>query len=313
MYAATTIRNWFIASRPWSCSVSAMPVALGAALAWHHTGQLHLGLFIITLIAGVCLHLGTNYINTYGDFIHGVDTLESARTCPELVTGKFSARGMKIMGLATMGIAVLLGLILTWLAGWPVLIYGLIGLAGGYCYTAGIAPYKYKGLGPSLVFLLMGPLMVAPAYYIQTGLTELTPFMASLPTAFLVTGVIQSNDLRDIKNDRLSGIKTMAGFLGRNRALFVYRAMYAGAHLSIIILVLSGIAPWPALLPLLLLPETIRVLRSFDLKKNPSCLDGLEGDRLEGWSAGFHFRFNALYIAGLVLATAWRFWFAAGV
>lgn len=297
MTAVSFAHTWFVAARPWSFTTSGMPIVVGSALGWWASGQFHPLLFILVFMAGVSLHVATNYLNTYGDFIYGVDTLASAKTCPQLVSGQLTAQAMRLAGLLAVAFAGLLGLVLALLTGWPILVYGILGVLGAYGYTTGFSPYKYKGLGPPFVFILMGPLMVAPAYYAQTGQTDLLPFLAALPVAFLVTGIIQGNDLRDINDDRASGIMTMAIAFGRARALTVYQAMYAGAYLSLIGLVVGGLLPWTALLPILLLPADIKFL----IRSRPD-QDDLEP--LEGWSAKTHFLFCGLYAAGLLLATA---------
>lgn len=80
-----------------------------------------------------------------------------------------------------------------------------MGIAGGYGYTSGFWPYKYHAAAPIMVFLLMGPLMALPAYYIQGGSLDWRPFLASLPIACLVTSIMHANDIRDIAHDREAG------------------------------------------------------------------------------------------------------------
>ncbi len=59
------IKKYFIASRPWSFPVSIAPIAIGSAVA-ASAGFFDVWRFVLTLIAGVSLHIVANYINTYG-------------------------------------------------------------------------------------------------------------------------------------------------------------------------------------------------------------------------------------------------------
>ncbi len=221
------LKIWFLALRPWSFTASFIPVALGTALAAGQ-GFFDAGLFALTLLAGIAMQAGTNLINTYGDYQSGVDTVEAAVTCPQLVTGLLTPPAVKRAGIACFGLASVIGLGLARLRGWPIIIIGLIGLIGGYCYTAGFS-YKYKGLGSIMVFFLMGPLMTWPAYFIQTAQYSWLPVLVSLPIGFLVADILHANDLRDMVFDRQAGIHTLALFLGRRKSLLLHHSLPAAS------------------------------------------------------------------------------------
>lgn len=291
-------RIWFIAMRPWSFTAAFIPIALGSALAWSE-GTFSIGLFLLTLFGGVCMQAGTNLINTYGDYMAGVDTIESARTCPQLVAGVLKPDSMRRAGLIAFSLAGAIGFLLSYLCGPEVLVVGVIGLLGGYCYTAGAWPYKYQGLGPLFVFFLMGPLMTWPAYFIQTGQFTMVPIAASIPVGFLVTGIIHANDLRDIMEDRKAGIKTVALHLGFGKSVVLYAFLYAAAYACLVLFIFQGWLPGTAILPLLLMPMVLTVLRrAFAASKG--AYEQLS--RLEADSAGLHFQFGLLLITGLLAA-----------
>lgn len=293
-----TIRLWFHAARPWCYSVSFVPLLLGALLAWLAGFPPRWGLFGLTLAGGVLLHTGVNYLNTYGDFVSGVDTPESADSCPHLVQGWLKPRPVLLAGLVCLALAGLVGLWLTWLCGWPVLAFGLAGMIGGYCYTTGPLPYKYIGAGPLLVFFLMGPLMVCPAYYIQSGTLSWQVFLLSLPVGCLVSALMQANDIHDVKHDRASNIRTMALALGRERAIVLLCAMYVSAFLLLAGSVAASLLPLAALAPLLLVPGLARVIRNLS---KPARREEQVG-AIVYWAAGFHAAFGLLLLAGLGLS-----------
>lgn len=292
------LKVWLLAVRPWSFTAAFVPVALGGALAWSE-GTFNLWFFILTLFGGVCLQAGTNLINTYGDYISGVDTIESAKTCPQLVTGMIKPDSMKMAGILVFSLAAVIGLLLAYLRGWEVLAFGVVGLLGGYCYTAGASPYKYLGLGPLFVFFLMGPLMAWPAYFIQTGKHSWIPILAAIPISFLVTGILHANDIRDIAEDRKAGIRTLAMILGFKKSLVLYYMLYAAAYLCLVALVIIGLLPWTAVLPLALVPMVVGVLRRVYIGGKDA---GAKFDRLEAEAAGIHFQFGMLMLLGLLVS-----------
>ena len=73
-----------------------IPVSLGAALAWNE-GIFDPFLFLMTLAGGISVHAGTNLMNTYGDFVTGVDTLESASHL-QVVGGLINPEKVKAAG-----------------------------------------------------------------------------------------------------------------------------------------------------------------------------------------------------------------------
>ncbi len=65
-------RNWFLGSRPWSFSMTAISVSVGAAHA-ATDGSFSWLLYIVTLVGMITLHAATNLINDYYDILSGVD------------------------------------------------------------------------------------------------------------------------------------------------------------------------------------------------------------------------------------------------
>src|SRR6266536_1806255 len=159
---------WFEIARPFSFTASAVPVAAAGALA-ALDGRLDWPLLLAALVAAVLLHVGTNVTNEVYDVRKGIDTITSPRASHALLKGRLSEREAFGLAAAAFAAAVAVGLWLVAVRGWPVAVLGLLGLVGGFGYTAPPLEYKFHALGPPLVFLLMGPLMVVGAYYVSSG------------------------------------------------------------------------------------------------------------------------------------------------
>ena len=235
-------------------------------------------------------------LNTYGDYRSGVDTEASAHGESPILLGISAPKPCG--GAASSPCA----WPLPWAScsGSPAAgrsAFGLVGIAGGYGYTSGFWPYKYHACGPIMVFLLMGPLMVLPAYYIQGGSLDWRPFLASLPIACLVTSIMHANDIRDIAHDREAGITTLAMLLGRRKALYLYAALCVGAYGVLLLLAAFGVLPLSGLLPFVLAPGLWRTLRTLGTRPLPES----ELVSLDGVSARHHFLFGLLLIAGILL------------
>ena len=94
-------------------------------------------------------------------------------------------------------------------------VLGLLGLVGGWGYTAPPLEYKFRALGLPLVFLLMGPLMVVGAYFAVTGEFDWAAVWVSVPVGLLVTAILHGNEWRDIGEDARAGSRTFSIRVGR--------------------------------------------------------------------------------------------------
>jgi len=289
------MKAWILACRPWSFTAAVVPLLVGAALACME-GYGDFLLLLLTLLGGVTLQAATNMQNSCDDFRRGVDSLEYSHGESPIVLGLLTEEAMRRAALLLFASALLMGLILACICGWPVLLFGVIGIIGGYGYTGGRLSYKYIALGPAMVFLLMGPLMVMASYYVQTGMISWKPFLAGCPVGFLVAAIMHANDIRDIEHDRCSGIATLAMKLGFPSALKSYVFLVCGAYASLLLFLEGFALPLTVALPFLFLVRQIPNLCS--LLKSPT-RERLE--LLDEATAQHHLAFGLLFCAGLIL------------
>ena len=256
-------RNWFLASRPWSFTMTTISVSVGGALAALE-GEFSWGYFLVTLIGVVLLHAATNLINDYYDVQNGVDTKEAAtaqyRPHP-LVEGKLKAGQVAVAVLLLYAVSFFIGVFLVLSRGWELLIICLIGVLASILYTAPPVKYKYLALGEISVFMMWGPLMVLGAYFVQRRMFSMNAFWVSIPFGILVALVLLANNIRDIRHDQSKGISTLAIVLGQQKGLILYFLLILSAYLGIIVMSLLGpLRPW-SLLVLLSAPLALRLFR----------------------------------------------------
>lgn len=260
------VQNWFIATRPWSFSMTVISVSVGSALGAIE-GQFFWLLYLLTVTGVVFMHAGTNLLNDYYDVRHGLDT-EAAATAQyrphPIVHGLLPAWQVRLAAYGLFGLAAAIGLHLTFVSGWVVLCFGLIGVLAGICYTAPPVKYKYIALGEVSVFLMWGPLMVEGAYYVQRHILSLNALLISIPFGVLVALVIFANNIRDIEHDSSRHIKTIAIFLGPRAGIHAYLVIMVLAYISTLVITLSGVLTLWGLLVFLSLPLAIKLLRQME-------------------------------------------------
>ena len=153
-----TVRNWFMATRPFSFTASIVPVMLGTLLAAHE-GEFNLPLFALVIVASVVVHAGSNLVNDYFDWKNGADKPAALGRGGFIQRGVIRPEGILWFGMILFGVATAIGLVIVYLAGWPVLLFALPSLAAAYFYTGGPKPLGYVALGEATVFLFMGPVL----------------------------------------------------------------------------------------------------------------------------------------------------------
>jgi 1,4-dihydroxy-2-naphthoate octaprenyltransferase len=284
-------------ARPFSFTASSIPVLAGGALAYA-AGQFDARLFLTALAAGVLLHLGTNILNEIYDVRHGIDTITSPRASHALLKGRLTEAEAFRIAFGVYLLSALFGIVLIAARGWPVAAIGLVGLVGGFGYSAPPLQYKYKALGVPLVFALMGPLMVMGSYFVVTGGLAWQPLLVSIPIGLLVVAILHGNEWRDITEDARYGIGTLSTHIGRRWAHLGYLSLVTGAYLVLVLAVLLRALPVTSLLALLSLPLLVRAIRASEL--------GIQGQqraiaKIDLETAQLHAAFGLLYVLGLAM------------
>jgi len=249
------VRIWFNAARPRTLPAAIAPVLVGTAAAVFAHGDLpRWGGFLAALVASILIQIGTNLANDYSDARRGADSAD--RLGPVRVTsaGLITPRRVLTATWIAFGLAALLGIYLAWLAGWIIILVGIVSIAAGFLYTGGPKPYGYAGLGEVFVFLFFGLVSVNGSYYVQLEELAWLPFGLSVAVGMLSTAILVVNNVRDIDSDRRANKNTLAVRIGRDRTRRLYVVLVLGAFFVLALTIVLNDGPWLALLGLVALP-----------------------------------------------------------
>ena len=249
---------WWRSLRAYSLPLTILPVLCAFLYARARGFGVQWPLFPLILFSGILLHAGTNLLNDYYDYTLGFDTEEASGSSGVIQEKLVSERTMLFRGRLYLAMGGLLGLPLILLRGLPLLLIGIIGICGAYFYSHPRG-YKYKGIGEPAVFLLMGPLLFAAAFYTANGTLPASLLIPATAFGCLVTAVLLVNNIRDEEMDRNAGFTTLPMRLGPAAGRSLFLLLIAGAMIIPPLLVLTGTLPWPVLLPLLSLPIAVRL------------------------------------------------------
>jgi 1,4-dihydroxy-2-naphthoate octaprenyltransferase len=257
---------WMQASRAWTLGMPFVSVSVGTFSALFAYGVFSPLKYLAAAAAAMALQAGANMVNDYYDFASGTDSPDwnsPENFGPGLVIQRGFLRPGQVWtgGIVALAAGSMIGLMLAYACGWPILLLGVAGVAGAYFYTGAPLSLAYHGLGDLMVFTLMGPGYVLGAHYVQALHFSWTAVFASIPMGCLCSGVLQANNLRDIDNDSAHGKWTMAAIVGRTAAVTELKISDAVAYLTVIIGVLMRVLPWFTVAALLTAPHVLEELR----------------------------------------------------
>lgn len=214
---------WLLGMRPRTLTMAAVPVAVGAALAWAGGATPDWVTFVATLACAVLIQIGTNLFNDANDGERGADGPD--RIGPLRITGSGLAKPKQVRraAIACFVAALLAGLYLVVVGGMPILVIGLASLVAGYAYSSGKRPLSHGPFGEVYVIVFFGLVAVTGSYYLQSGqLPGGAVALTGIAIGCYAAAVLLVNNLRDTKADLRAGRKTLAGRLGTRAAQGLY-------------------------------------------------------------------------------------------
>jgi len=256
-----------LATRPKFLTASAAPVIVGSALAYATTGNLRIGLFILALLAIMALHAGANVANDYFDHISGNDWLNTNPTPFSggrrfIQNGTLSPKATLLLALFALTLGSAIGILIVILTeSLFILALGLIGLLGGFFYTAPPLKLGYRTLGEIAIAFLFGLMPFYAAWYLQTETITILPLAPAAIVSILIFLIILINEFPDAAADASANKKTLVVVFGVPAAIWIYRTALLAAYCIAAAMLLSKPLYLAGLCYLLTFPLAIVALR----------------------------------------------------
>ena len=240
-------QRWAIILRFYALPASLVPISISGVYSYKN-GWFKWFDFLMILFAGVFLHLGANLLNTYYDYINGVDKEDSDDI--GIVKNLISKEDALKIAMLLIFVSAFIGLILVFKYSLYSFLYiAVLGFFLTIFYTANPVSFKYKALGELVIFLCFGPLIVSGSVMIMAKKFIIESLFLSIPSGFLIVNILLANNIRDDKTDTERGIKTIVDIIGVEKSkklylaflLFSYIVCFAifGFTLSLFITMLS--------------------------------------------------------------------------
>lgn len=239
---APGIATWVTASRPPTLLAGAVPVVVGGALAYHDD-VFRVDVFLVTLLAAVCIQIATNIANDASDAKRGADPPDRLGPDRVVATGLVSSRQAWTAVWLMFGIAAICGIYLAFQAGVVIIAIGVISIIAALGYTGGPRPYGYAGLGEVFVFLFFGVVATVGSRFVHDSTAPADAWWLSLPIGLLATAILVANNIRDIPTDEAANKRTLAVRMGRDRSEWLYAALVLGGTVLPGAEAIAGVVP----------------------------------------------------------------------
>ncbi|MBQ5807614.1 MAG: prenyltransferase [Tidjanibacter sp.] len=301
MASKHTLKEWYLATRPWSFPASAMPVASTIAyLFWVSktfvgTSPVDWLCGILALVGIILFHAGGNVISDYNDYRKGVDTPENAMMLP-LVNGSFKDYEFRRYGIALLLAGCAVGVVLLLLTQSVELLY--VGLAGGVL-TVLYSFLKYRALGDVVIVLNYAILPIMGTSIVAVGHVDWSAMVLAVPLGLITDSILHINNARDAVSDRAAGARTFAMLIGPKASSLMYRAEVLLPFVWVVVAVCVG---W---LPVFTILVFVVAKTAWDMARQAKGLVS-EGPAkvamLDQQSAQLQAKFSVLMIVALVVS-----------
>jgi 1,4-dihydroxy-2-naphthoate octaprenyltransferase len=304
---ARAAKRAFHAARPKFFPASVLPVVTGTAWGAYAAQQFDATVFLLALLATVCVHAASNVLNDVGDEIIGTDRRNDQRIYPYtggsrfIQTGILSQSSMTTLGVSLLVIAALAGVALLVERGPLILLFGAIGIVLAVLYSLGPVKLSTLGFGELAVGFGLGVLPVVGAAWLQGAEIDTTLVLFSIPVAAWVAAILLINEVPDIEADAASGKDTLPVRLGLSGTAWLYLGMQLAAALIIAVLTVRGALPLLApLVPVGLLVLAFRASASIrvGVRNRDTMTQGIES------TLAIH-TVGCLWLTGCALFLVW--------
>lgn len=267
-----TLKFWIKNARDIALPQSILPALLAVSMAAVHP-DFSWWSALVALFGVVCAHLGFNLADDYFDYRHNdVEarkkvTAEGFRThmekCHYIESGEATPKELLMAMCAFLAVAGVAGGVVWWFRGWPVAVLALAGLLLGISYSGKPLELGYHGLGELVIGVMFGPLLMIGMQFAACGVFDDKIVWVSAAVGLLVTNIVYSHAVLDLKADAQAGKMTFARLLRTRGAMLSFSGLFNLMPFAILIVgVAVGQLHWAYLSVLPLLPMSIYLIYS---------------------------------------------------
>lgn len=293
-----TIKDWIIATRPWSLPAAVTPVLVTTAYLFWQSRVTAVDInwmnAVLSFILLVLLQMAGNLIGDYYDHIKGVDKVDGPNGVTWIFSGLFSPKEILHYGYGILAAAAAVGIVILLNSSLNAAWIGVVGLMLVYCYPW----FKGHALGDVDVLLGFALLPAVGVSFVTTGEWHPETMLLSLAYGPITIAILHANNTRDIVNDYEAGLTTLSIVIGKKVSQILYVFLLAIPYAIVGWCVVAGLAPAWSFITFATFPVAMKNCRLM----MPSGEGELEIGALDQQTAGLQIMFGGLFTFSFILA-----------
>jgi|GEM_PF-3087238 len=294
-----TLKDWIIATRPWSLTASFMPVPATAAYLAYYTsingGQINWLNIVIATVMMLFFQAAGNLVSDYHDEMDGVDVKGSLNQVRIMQDSKFTPKEVLHYGYVLTAVGALLGILLLCRTSWSYIWLGVIAVVCVIFYMW----FKAHVLGDFVILICYSILPAIGASYVGLGRLLPTVIPICLAYGLITVAILHINNVRDMEHDKSLGITSFGGFLGWKASKWVYVFEVTVPYVLMILFLCLGWTSWWQFLTWLTIPIMIPLVKTVVSAKEYDAEAIATTDQA---TAKLQMTFGLLYIVSFVIA-----------
>ncbi|MGX6970070.1 prenyltransferase [Vagococcus bubulae] len=213
-------------------AASVFPFIMGFLYSWYHYQQvkpLYMFLFFISMLL---FNMAVDILDNYMDYHHATDHHNYKEETNIIGRENLSLTLVRNIMLGLIIISALIGVYLASQTNWVILWLGMFSYFIGISYSAGPKPLSSLPVGEITSGITMG--IVIPLICVYLNLFDIVPFnwnfiinvaILSLPTALAISNLMLANNTCDMEEDILNNRHTLVFYIGKKRAVTLFKTL----------------------------------------------------------------------------------------
>lgn len=264
-----TFKQFWELTEIYTAPLNLFIILLGYAIAKFQFNSLPSPEFFLFILIIVMFHITVNVFNHYMDYRNASDENYKQQTN---IIGRdhLDLHFVRNFYLSNLIISFLLGLVLVWRTNWIIGILGVIGFYIGLFYSYGRRPLNSLPIAEVLTGTASGFFITVISYYLDVYQGHIISpsmigkvFLISLPLVLMMFNNLLANNTCDLEEDIRNHRKTLVYYLGKPAAVKVLLGVYVFSFIWLLVLVITGLAPWTILFLLFLFPKNWQSLKKY--------------------------------------------------
>ncbi|WP_326717044.1 prenyltransferase [Vagococcus jeotgali] len=231
-------------------AASVFPFLMGFLYSWYHYEQVKPFYMLLFFVSMILFNMFVDIWDNYMDYHNATEIHDYKEETNIIGRENLSLSLIKNMMSFSLISSAIIGIYLASQTSWIILWLGLFSYAMGILYSAGPRPLSSLPVGEITSGVTMG--IVIPLICVYINVYDLVSFnwefiggviMLSLPTALAISNLMLANNTCDVEEDILNNRHTLVYYIGKKRAVMLFKILVLSSFIIVTISSIMGIVP----------------------------------------------------------------------